>query len=591
MDPRAEYQARLARWRATGAHEARRFLQLGNLRLATAALAGVLAWLAFGKGWISGWALLGPGAAFVAMLVIHDRVARREELAKRGVRFHERGLARMDGAWMGSGNAGERFRDAGHPYADDLDIFGRGSLFELLSTARTGAGERTLARWLTAPAEAAEVRLRQEAVRELRDKLDLREEIALLGEDVGAGVREAELAAWGAQPRIPFSPYAPVAAFAIGTVALGGLLGWLGQMPGWGIVLVGAAAVAAAFGFATRRVTQAVEGALDTPAHDLRILFLLLERFERESFASPLLRKLRAQLDSTEGRAPSQEMRELFRLIGALEQGDHLLLRTIGPALLYREQLTMAIEEWRGRSGPGIARWLDAIGQLEALSALASFAYEHPDLPFPEVTAEPSFAARGLRHPLLGAQAVANDVALGGERPLLLVSGSNMSGKSTLMRAVGLNTALAWAGSAVCAESLAAGPFAVGASLRNVDSVQEGKSRFYAEISRLRQIVDLTNGARPVLFLLDELLSGTNSHDRRIGAEAVIRGLLARRAVGIVTTHDLALTAIAPPEANVHFEDEMVDGEIRFDYKLKPGVVERSNALELMRSVGLEVPE
>lgn len=591
MDPRAEYEARLARWRATGEREARRFLQLGNLRLATAALAGLLAWLAFGKDWISGWTLLVPGAAFVAMLVIHDRVARREELAKRGVRFYERGLARMDGAWMGSGKAGERFRDAGHPYADDLDIFGRGSLFELLSTARTGAGERTLAAWLTAPAEAAEVRLRQEAVRELRDKLDLREEVALLGEDVGAGVHEAELAAWGAQPRIPFSPYAPVAAFAIGTVALGGLLGWLGQMPGWGVVLVGAAAIAAAFGFATRRVTQAVEGALDTPAHDLRILFLLLERFERERFTSPLLARLRAQLDSTDGRAPSQEMRELFRLIGALEQGDHLLLRMIGPALLYREQLTMAIEEWRGRSGPGIARWLDAIGQLEALSALASFACEHPDLPFPELTAERALTARGLRHPLLGGKAVANDVALGGERPLLLVSGSNMSGKSTLMRAVGLNTALAWAGSAVCAESLTAGPFAVGASLRNVDSVQEGKSRFYAEISRLRQIVDLTNGPRPVLFLLDELLSGTNSHDRRIGAEAVIRGLLARGAVGIVTTHDLALTAIAPPEANVHFEDEMVDGEIRFDYKLKPGVVERSNALELMRSVGLDVPE
>jgi DNA mismatch repair ATPase MutS len=251
----------------------------------------------------------------------------------------------------------------------------------------------------------------------------------------------------------------------------------------------------------------------------------------------------------------------------------------------------MAIERWRARSGPAIARWLDAIGQLEALAAFAAFAGEHPELPFPELTGARVFAARGLRHPLLGARAVPNDVALGGERPLLVVSGSNMSGKSTLLRAAGLNAVLAWAGAPVCAGSLTLGPFAVGASLRNVDSVQEGKSRFYAEISRLRQIMDLTRGPRPVLFLLDELLSGTNSHDRRIGAEAVIRGLLARGAAGMVTTHDLALTAIAPAEANVHFADELVNGEIRFDYKLKPGVVQRSNALELMRSVGLEVPE
>jgi hypothetical protein len=591
MDPRAAYESRLARWRAAGAAEARRFVLLGNLRLAAAVLAGMLAWLAFGKGWISAWSLVAPGAAFVAMVVIHERVARRGELARRGVRFYERGLARLDGSWPGSGSAGERFRDAAHPYAEDLDLFGRGSLFELLSTARTGAGERTLAAWLTAPAAADEVRARQEAVRELRGRLDLREDLALLGEDVAAGVHEAELAAWGARPPIPFPRYAPAAALALGAAALGGLLAWLAQAPGGGMVLLGASVCAAAFGFALRRVTLAVEGALDTPAHDLRILFLLLARFERENFSSPLLVGLRAQLAAQDGRTPSAEMRRLFRLIGALEQSDHLLLRIIGPAILYREQLAMAIERWRARSGPAIARWLDAIGQLEALAAFAAFAGEHPELPFPELTGARVFAARGLRHPLLGARAVPNDVALGGERPLLVVSGSNMSGKSTLLRAAGLNAVLAWAGAPVCAGSLTLGPFAVGASLRNVDSVQEGKSRFYAEISRLRQIMDLTRGPRPVLFLLDELLSGTNSHDRRIGAEAVIRGLLARGAAGMVTTHDLALTAIAPAEANVHFADELVNGEIRFDYKLKPGVVQRSNALELMRSVGLEVPE
>ena len=277
-----------------------------------------------------------------------------------------------------------------------------------------------------------------------------------------------------------------------------------------------------------------------------------------------------------------------------LDSADHLAVRVIGPPLLWRHQAAMGIEAWRRVSGPDIGRWIAAIAELEAISSLASFAYEHPAAAFPEIVADGNcFEARGLRHPLIGeAKCVANDVAIGGARRLLIVSGSNMSGKSTLLRSVGLNTVLAWAGAPVTATSLRVSPFAVGASIRIVDSLQDGKSRFYAEITRLRQIVEAA-GAGPTLFLLDELLSGTNSHDRKIGAEAVIRTLVERGAVGLVTTHDLALTRIqqefGEAAVNVHFEDQLEDGRIRFDYRLKPGVVERSNALELMRIVGLPV--
>jgi DNA mismatch repair ATPase MutS len=255
------------------------------------------------------------------------------------------------------------------------------------------------------------------------------------------------------------------------------------------------------------------------------------------------------------------------------------------------------VERWRRRSGRDVRRWLDAVAELEALSSLAGHAYEHPADPFPEILdPEPRRAAilRGaaVRHPLLPA-AVANDVALGGDGPrVLLVSGSNMSGKSTYLRTVGVNVVLALAGAKVAAARLALTPLRTGATLRIQDSLQAGRSRFYAEITRLKELADLAGGDVPVLFLLDEILHGTNSHDRRIGAEAILHGLVAKGAVGLVTTHDLALTELAGREgglANAHFEDQVRDGEIAFDYRLRPGVVAHSNAIALMRAVGLEV--
>jgi DNA mismatch repair ATPase MutS len=235
------------------------------------------------------------------------------------------------------------------------------------------------------------------------------------------------------------------------------------------------------------------------------------------------------------------------------------------------------------------------VGEIEALCALAGYSYERPRDPFPDIVdGEPRFEATGLTHPLLPERrSVRNDVNLGPGTRLLVVSGSNMSGKSTLLRSIGINVVMALAGAPVRALALTLSPLALGASIRVTDSLQGGISRFYSEITRLRQIVDLTGGPAPLLFLLDELLQGTNSHDRRIGAEAVVRGLLGRGAIGLLTTHDLALAHIAdllaPKAANVHFEDHIEGGRIAFDYILRPGIVQRSNALELMRSVGLEV--
>jgi DNA mismatch repair ATPase MutS len=291
-------------------------------------------------------------------------------------------------------------------------------------------------------------------------------------------------------------------------------------------------------------------------------------------------------------------------LFGAYSGQDWVLTLALVVAallVLVRPHVALAVERWRRQHGHEVRVWVESIAQFEALSSLAGYRYEHEDDTFPEIVpldngpqAGALFEGMQLGHPLLPrATMVPNDVRFTGGTQLLVVSGSNMSGKSTLLRTVGINTVMALAGAPVRAVSLRLTPFAIGATLRVQDSLLEGRSRFYSEITRIRMLVDIAAGPVPLLFLLDELLHGTNSHDRRLGAAGVLRGLLDRRAIGLITTHDLALTAIAdelaPRAANVHFQDRFEENALTFDYRMKDGPVTRSNALALMRAVGLDV--
>jgi hypothetical protein len=579
-------RAALARWQA-------RHVQLGNARLALLVAGAVLAWLVFGRGALPVAVLALPLAAFVALVIWHDRVLQARRRAERAVSFYEQGLARLTDTWPGTGETGERFLAADHPYAADLDLFGRGSLFELVTTARIRAGEETLARWLLTPATAPELRDRQAAVRELQPRLDLREDLALLGQEEGAGVHPDLLSRWSRDVPLVTSPWPRAIALVLAVVVASVGVAWVAGMTGPGPFTV---AVLFEIGFAftmrsrVRRILREVEG----PARDLALLAGVLARFERETFTSPKLQAIRQRLD-TGGLAPSRRVAQLQRLIDLANSRQNQFFAPIAALLLWGSQVAFAIERWRLRYGPGLPGWLDALGEFEALCSIAGYAYEHPHDPMPDIVEDgPRFEGEALAHPLLPAsKAVRNTVRLGASRQMLLVSGSNMSGKSTMLRTVGTNAVLALAGAPVRARALTISPLAVGATLRVQDSLQAGQSRFYAEITRLRDIVGLTAGPRPVLFLLDELLSGTNSHDRQHGAEAIVRGLLDRGAIGLVTTHDLALSGIAdrlaPRAENVHFADEFDDGTLRFDYRMRPGVVRTSNALALMRAVGLQV--
>jgi len=591
IDPRAEYSRRIEARLAEAANYFARFRRVGFVRLGFIAVMLVLLAASAVTSLSIWWAvILFIGFLFLAPTQQTITEARRR--CERAADLYGFGIARIDDQWIGKGSAGARFISDSHPYAADLDLFGVGSLFELLSLARTRVGEDTLAAWLLNPASKTVVQLRQEAVDELRSRIDLREDLALLAEGIHSGSDANQLVMWAAAPPWTISTSLRLIALALAILALTALGLWFlgfGYVPFLITVLIGQS-----FAFRFRKQIQTVITSVDVPAKDLQLLEEVLQRIEQEQFTSARLVQLRGELN-VQGLPPSQQIAKLKRLLELLDSRRNLFFAPIAFILLWPMQIAMAIELWRQRSGPAVGRWLSAIGEIEALSSIAGYAFEHPDDPFPELVEDGvCFEAEQLGHPLIPrAQNVRTELKLGFKPAVLIVSGSNMSGKSTLLRSVGTNTVLALAGAPVRAHRLRLTPLQVGASIRIQDSLQAGASRFYAEITRLRQIVDLTKGPMPVLFLLDEILHGTNSHDRLIGAEAVVRGLVERGAVGLVTTHDLALTRIedelAQRAANVHFEDHLEAGKMTFDYILRPGVLQKSNALELMRSVGLEI--
>ncbi len=581
---------------------------VGYVRLTVAAMAVVLLLMAVFYRAVSILTVGVPIALSIVLAIFHERVLRLMERRRRAVRHFEHAIARVDEKWRGKGTTGDRYLDPAHPYAQDLDIFGKGSLFELLCTARTRIGEDTLAQWLLTPADLEMIRARNAAVDELRPRLDLREDLAVLAEEARTGVDPIALADWVEGPPLFQGTKLRIFTFvltAIGLPAGCAFLAYIGYQMGLVKFSDSTAAllrdfflivmlINGVFMYRVHRRVEAAVAAVNEAANELKLLSGVLLRLEREAFQSPLLAKLRSSLQA-EGDPASKRMTRLNRLMELLDSREHLAVRMMEPFTFWTTHLSFAVEDWRRHSGTAVRRWLQAVGEIEALSSLAAHAFEHAADPFPEFTTEsPYLDARAIAHPLIPeASVVRNDVRIGGDLRVIVISGSNMSGKSTFLRTLGINVVLAQAGAPVRAASLRISPLAIGASIRISDSLQDGVSRFYAEILRLRQILDQTTGAPPVLFLIDECLHGTNSHDRRIGAEALVRGLVERGAIGFITTHDLALAEITAilgdRAANVHFEDQIEGGQIRFDYKMRPGVVRKSNAIELMRSVGLEI--
>jgi hypothetical protein len=607
--PAASHEAASARARVIEAGARAKFGQIATARLLVglATLACALWALQPASPRGTGWLALVGVLTFLVLVRVHDRVERLARHEAAVAAWHDARVARIARTWSALPAPWQPTLDPHHPFAHDLDLFGRGSVFELLGPVGTSAGARTLSSWLLEPASAATIGARHDAVRELAARGEFREQFAAhaaLVEQGGAFdmarfLEWAESDAWLHARRwlLWLSRALALATPALLAAQGAGLVGgswWLATLT-LGLV-------------ATWVVRHPLDHAIGLatgwePA--IRSWVDLLTLVESTSFEAAHLRASQAALGAGHARA-SRQVARYQRVVAFAEVRHTALLHFPLHALtLWDFHVWSALERWQQRSGRHVRDWLRALGDIEALVALATHAADHPDWqPAVVIEGAERFDAHALGHPLLApATCVRNDVIVGPPGRVLCVTGSNMSGKSTLLRAIGVNAVLAQAGATVCAASLRMPPVQVQTSLRIVDSLTEGVSYFMAALEQLKRVVEAADAAgrdgRPrrgqlVLYLLDEILQGTNSLEREEAVRIVLRHLLATPAIGAITTHDLALTRtpeLADHGDHVHFRETLDEQEgvlrMTFDYRLHPGVATSRNALALMRLVGL----
>ena len=506
-----------------------------------------------------------------------------------------------------------------HPYADDLDVFGHASLHVLLSTTGTRPGADMLEDWLLAPAPSSVVRDRQAAVRELAPALDFRDELQAMGRIAGPVEPEQLrlLLEWAESP--PWMLHKQGLRWS--AVALPTLLVVTAALHFFAVIpylwnLPIAVAILLSWRYTPR--IHAEFARMSSGDSGLRRYHLLVAHISEGRFEDPLLAELQSSLiggDEARGEpeapagyeAPAKSLQRLFRLLDLSSvRYNPQIHYPLNVATLWDIHVLVRLERWKEHHGPALRGWMEALGRTDALSALAGLAHAHPDWVFPEIDdgqtgGPPRLEATGLGHPLLSPEnAVRNDVGLGPPGTLLMVTGSNMSGKSTLLRAIGANVILAGAGGPVCAEAMALPVTDLCTSMRIRDSLEEGISYFMAELKGLKAVCEAASEAseRPVLYLLDEILQGTNTAERQIAARRILRHLLDQHAIGAVTTHDLTLAEAEDLQNHavlVHFRESLETREdgppIAFDYQLRPGIATSTNALRLMEIMGLGVPE
>lgn len=533
--------------------------------------------------------------AFFVAVVWHARVFAAKERADVRREIHDRHLRRIAGTTTGLPDGTGTISDA-HPYASDIDLVGVGSIFERYAVAHTVSGTETLGRWLAAPADTATARARQDAVIELADRrLDVREALE-------AAVLDSGSESIDARPFVEFcegpkvladKPWLGIVVTVLPILTIGLVIASGTVLPAFSWV-----PLAAIQGLIARQLERDVARAYARVVSRRRFVEsyrAVLKVAEEMPADAKALVAIQQRLNVT-GARPSVELGRLELWASLFEvRAQGLVHLVINVLLLWDANVLLRLERWALRAGTRTRDWLATIGELEALASLATMRAIDASSVMPELVEDGELRAEALAHPLLLASArVANDVTIEGPGTALVVTGSNMAGKSTLLRAIGVNVVLALAGGPVSAAAMRVPLVRLRASMRIADSLQHGASYFQAELARLRTVIADAEDSPPILFLLDELLRGTNARARHRGARAVVLHLLARRAMGIVATHDIALSELEEElhgkVKNLHFTDVLgPDGEMTFDYRLRPGVVKTSNALRLLAMAGVDV--
>ncbi len=596
------YRSRADRFGAELATYSQRVNFLSNLRLISGlSLTASLVWYVVRLERVALILALVAGVALAFLVLRHRQATRLRNEADIQQQINLEGIARQSRSWDELPISEHAGVSGIHPYAGDLDLFGHASLFHLLDTTATPMGSAELANWLGKLAESTESEARQHAVQELAPQLDWRQTLQMLGRLNQSDRRDPEpFLAWAESEPVLTQRRWLVWLARLGAVATVVVV----LLAVFGVIPAAAVSIPLIFNLILSVECGRVIGERVTIARNqhpaLRSYGELLAHLDSQEFASPLLLQLSDVL-GTHTSPAHQEIRRLGRITSFAVPPSaitHFALQALGN---WDTHVLDALERWQTDNGSHVRSWLETIGVFEALSALAGLSHDNPSWCFASIDPDAtSFAATTLGHPLIPkATRVCNDVTVGPPGTFLLVTGSNMSGKSTLLRSTGVNIVLSRAGGPSCATSLTLPPVELWTSVRVTDSLESGISFYMAELLRLKAVYEAAKTAsaeqRPFCYLLDEILQGTNSAERQIAARHIISGLVDLGAIGAVSTHDLQLAehpAIERSMAPVHFTDIFTDGpdgpEMSFDYRLRAGIATSTNALRLMQIVGFD---
>lgn len=534
---------------------------------------------------------------FIALVLIHNRLKDDAKMTKVLLEINTDSIKRINGEWDSFDDSGSEFEDYDHPFTSDLDIFGNQSLFKWMNTAVTYNGRRLLKDWLDTPtSDIQAIKNRQIAAKELSTLLDWRQYF-----QAEAKLQEKEYN----DPQPLFDWAKKPAGFYAKSVILN-----IGRFLPLLTILLSAAAILLRFSFlipATLIIVQMIlvfirylDGndilsAIDPFGKSIKAYRSMLELFETQEFSSDYLKLLQERLRDKKGNSAYKQVLQLERITDMLGVRHSQLYLVINILLLWDYQCLAAFEKWKMNSGIYLEGWIAVLAELEALASLAVISYDHPDWTLPHLyDDQPRLFASQIGHPLLPEDRVNNDIGIMREGQVYLITGSNMSGKSTLLRTIGINLVLAYAGAPVCAKEFHCSIFTIYTSMRIRDDLRSNISSFYAELLRIKKMIDAAKRGESVFFLLDEIFRGTNSRDRHAGARVLVKQLSDEGAVGLVSTHDVELGDLANENnkiKNYHFREDYIEGQLQFDYKLRPGISNTRNAVYLMKMAGITVPD
>ena len=533
---------------------------------------------------------------FFILVKVHNRLYFRKEQLETQLKLNQDELKGLEGDYSVF-DEGSEFVDAGHPYSYDLDLFGRKSLFQALGRTCTHIGKQTLATWMQHHlTEKTAIETRQESIRDMSRRMEFREAFRVTGSiNRGADSDEEEISRWSQTPSVlQHLWWVKLCLWAVPGInilllALGLLnilsLSWFGMMFTVFVIL--------SFGL-IQRVTL-IQESYGKKLKTLNRYARLITLAKGETWQAPALRELTDKLD-IDGHSPAEALTQLSKELDRLDlRNNQLLYVILEGSMFFQLRQIVRIERWKARYGKYLMGWLEAVGELDALCSLGTFAYNHPAYTYPTIAGQPfCFLARNMGHPLMPeAQCVKNDATIPSRPYFLIITGANMAGKSTYLRTIGVNYLLACMGCPVCCESLTLYPAQLITSLRTTDSLSDNESYFFAELKRLKRIIDLLDEGQELFIILDEILKGTNSADKQKGSLDLIRQFMRLKADGIIATHDLLLGTLADqfPEyiRNYCFEADIKDNELTFSYRLREGVAQNMNACFLMRKMGITI--